>query len=496
MNTLLVLPILVPFVTAILCLFAWQHTTIQRWLSVIGTASLLVVGLILLHIVYRDGIQAVQIGSWTAPFGITVVVDLFSAIMVSITGLMGLLVVVYSLGSIDLERQRFGYYPLFCTLLMGVSGAFITGDLFNLYVWFEVLLISSFVLMALGGERRQLAGAIQYVVMNLISSSIFLAALGIVYSVTGTLNMADLALQIQQVQQPGIVTILAIMFLIAFGIKAAIFPLFFWLPASYDTPPIAVTAIFAALLTKVGVYALVRIFTLIFVHEMNGLREVMLVLAGLTMIVGVFGAASEYEFRRVLSFHIVSQIGYMLMGLALFTPLALAGTIYFLLHNILAKTNLFLISGVAQRLQGSYELKKMGGLYKNYPILGVLFLIPAFSLAGIPPLSGFWGKLLLVRAGLEVEQYLVVGISLFVSVWTTYSMLKLWSEAFLKDSPQTDRPAQGLWQVGLVLLLPIIILSLLTVLMGILAEPVVALTQRAANQLMNPSDYIQAVLKG
>lgn len=496
MNTLLVLPILVPFVTAILCLFAWQHIALQRWLSVTGTVSLLVVGLILLHIVYRDGIQAVQIGNWAAPFGITVVVDLFSAIMVSITGLMGLLVVIYSLGSIDVERQRFGYYPLFCTLLMGVSGAFITGDLFNLYVWFEVLLISSFVLMALGGERRQLAGAIQYVVMNLISSSIFLAALGIVYSVTGTLNMADLALQIQQVQQPGMVTILAIMFLVAFGIKAAIFPLFFWLPASYDTPPIAVTAIFAALLTKVGVYALVRIFTLIFVHEMDGLRDVMLVLAGLTMVVGVFGAASEYEFRRVLSFHIVSQIGYMLMGLALFTPLALAGTLYFLLHNILAKTNLFLIGGVAQRLLGSYELKKMGGLYKSYPLLGMLFLIPALSLAGIPPLSGFWGKLLLVRAGLEIEQYLLVGVSLFVSIWTTYSMLKLWSEAFLKDPPQADSPTPQLRQVGITLLLPIMLLSLLTVLMGIFAEPVVALTQKAANQLMNPSDYIQAVLKG
>ena len=186
----------------------------------------------------------------------------------------------------------------------------------------------------------------------------------------------------------------------------------------------------------------------------------------------------------------------MLMGLALFGPLALGGTLYVLLHNILAKTNLFLIGGVAQRLLGSYELKKMGGLYKSYPLLGVLFLIPAFSLAGIPPLSGFWGKLLLVRAGLEIEQYLLVGVSLFVSIWTTYSMLKLWSEAFLKDSPQTDRPIQPLWQVGITLLLPIMTLSLLTVLMGILAEPVVALTQKAANQLMNPSDYIQAVLKG
>lgn len=492
MDVLLVLPIVLPFATAILCILAWDRVNWQRGLTLAGMFSLFTTGVVLLYSISEKGIQATQMGGWDSPFGITLVADLFSAIMILITGLMGFIIALYSLSSIDRKRERFGYYPLFCILLMGVCGAFLTGDIFNLYVWFEVLLISSFVLLALGGEGRQLASAIQYVTINLLSSAFFLLAAGMLYAVTGTLNMADLHEQIHEVNQPGMVHILALMFLVAFGIKAAIFPLFFWLPVSYHTPPVPVSAIFAALLTKVGVYALIRVFTLLFVQDMEGIHTLMLVVAALTMITGVFGAVAQYDFRSLLAFHIVSQIGYMLMGLALFTPLALAGAIYFIVHNIIAKTNLFLISGVINKTQNSYDLKKLGGLYRTQPKLSILFLIPALSLAGLPPLSGFWGKLMLIRAGLEAEEYAIVAAALFVSLWTLYSMIKIWNEVFLKNAPETT--TVPIHQPSAALLIPVIALAAITILLGIAANPVFELVQEAAKQLLDPSEYISAVM--
>jgi len=470
---------------------------VQRWLSVIGTAALLATGLALLSSVWHNGIQAIQIGGWVAPFGITLVADLLSAIMVVLAGLMGFSVAVYSLTSMDPQRESFGYYPLLHILLMGICGSFLTGDLFNLFVWFEVMLIASFVLLALGGERGQLEGGIKYVTLNLISSAIFLAAVGLVYGLEGTLNMADLHIQLQKSEHPGLVTTLATLFLVAFGLKAAIFPLFFWLPSSYHTPPVAVSAIFSGLLTKVGVYTLIRVFTLLFTQDTAYTHTtLLLVLSGLTMLSGVLGAAAQNEFRRILSFHIVSQIGYMIMGLALYTPLALAGSVFYITHHIIVKTNLFLVSGVVHQLRGTYQLKKLGGLYHFYPMLSVLFLIPAFSLAGIPPLSGFWAKFILVRAGLEGQQYLIVATALVVSLLTIFSMTKIWGEVFWKPQPETDEDVdtQNLPLSRLpLLILPVVVLAAITVIIGLFSEPFYILAIRAAEQLLNPAEYIEAV---
>lgn len=501
MNILLLLPILIPFITAITLLLLWNRRQAQRILNLVGAAGLLGAVLSLIHSVWYAGIQAIQIGGWPAPYGITLVADLFSAIMLVMTGLMGLAVAIYSLSSIDRPRESFGYYPLLQVLLMGVSGAFLTGDMFNLYVWFEVMLMASFVLLALGGERAQIEGAIKYVTLNLLSSALFLAAVGILYGLAGTLNMAHLARVLPTLDQSGLVTTVAMLFLVAFGIKAAIFPLFFWLPASYHTPPVAVSAIFAGLLTKVGVYALIRIFTLLFLLDVSYTHTLILILAGLTMVTGVLGAAAQMDFRRVLSFHIVSQIGYMLMGLALFSPLALAGAVFYIIHHIIVKTNLFLLSGVVHRLKGTYGLSGLGGLYRAYPGIALLFLIPALSLAGIPPLSGFWAKFMLIRAGLESEQYLIVFTALAVGLLTLFSMTKIWTEAFWKDAPDSQQDELNHPEPALVgsswlsLILPIIILATLTVTLGIFTEPIVNLATQAAEQLLNPDGYIQAVLQ-
>lgn len=501
MKLLIVLPILIPFATAIASLFVRRWILAQRILGVAGAAGLLGAALALLRMVEGEGIQAMQIGNWPAPYGITLVADLFGAIMVTLAGLMGFAVAVYSLASMDAQREKFGYYTLLHIMLMGVCGSFLTGDLFNLYVWFEVLLISSFVLMALGGERAQIEGALKYVTLNLISSALFLAGIGILYGKIGTLNMADLAYKLSLEPQSDLISSSAMLFLIAFGIKAAIFPLFFWLPDSYHTPPVAVSAIFAGLLTKVGIYAMIRAFTLFFVHDVSFTHTLILVLAGLTMVTGVLGALAQSEMRRLLSFDMISQIGYILMGLGLFTSQALAGAIFFILHVSIVKVALFLVSGVVERLRGTGKLKELGGLYRTNPGLAVLFMIPAMSLAGIPPLSGFFAKLALVQVALEMQQYAIVITALGVSLLTLFLMTKIWVEAFWKPGPTTSEymgseQTQILKKSQILFLSPIVLLALVTVLMGLAAEPFFALATRAAEQLLDPSEYIHAVFGG
>ena len=496
MSNLVFLPFLLPFLTAILALLFWRNRPVQRWLNLVGSLTLLLTALFLLQRVWFEGIQVAQAGSWPAPFGITVAVDLLSAIMVVLASVIGLAVAVYALADIDEQREKFGFHPLFQFLLMGINGSFVTGDLFNLYVWFEIMLIASFVLLSLGSTRRQLSGAIKYVTINLVASAIFVAAIGLLYSLTGSLNMAHLARLIPTIENDGLLTAVAMMFLVAFGIKAGIFPLYFWLPSSYHTPPAAVSGIFAGLLTKVGVYALIRVFTLLFIGNISYTHHVWLLgLAALSMVMGVFGAASQMEIRRILSFHIVSQIGYMVMGLAIFTPLALAGTVFYLIHHILVKANLFLIGGIMNRLQGSYRLGELGGFYQRYPALALLFLIPAMSLAGIPPLSGFWAKLALVRAGLSAGQYGIVAVSLFVSLLTLYSMTKIWSYAFWTER-QDDRPLPPLGVANWRRLLPVSLLAMGTILIGLLAGPLFELAEAASVQLLDPQTYIDAVLLG
>ncbi|SDJ49469.1 Na+/H+ antiporter subunit D [Billgrantia gudaonensis] len=497
MNPLIALPILIPLFSGALSLVFWRFRGMQRFIAVGGTAALLLSGIWLLDAVSEQGILVSQMGGWPAPFGISLVADLLGAIMVLLTGIIGFAVAIYSLASIGRGHVAFGYFPLMHLLLAGVAGAFLTGDIFNLYVWFEVMLVASFALLILGSEKAQMEGAIKYVTLNLMSSVIFLIAVGLLYGKVGTLNMADIAQRLALLEGDGMVDVLAMMFMVAFGIKAAAFPLFFWLPASYHTPPVAVSALFAGLLTKVGVYALYRVFTLIFHHSPGYTHEILLWGAGLTMLSGVLGAAAQFEFRRILSFHIVSQIGYMILGLALFTPLAIVGGVFYIMHHIIVKTNLFLISGIVHRLRGTYDLKKLGGIYRRYPWLAVLFLIPALSLAGIPPLSGFFAKFIVIRAAIEAEAYGVTFIALLVGLLTLYSMIKIWAEAFWKTSPEDgdsdpypEVSHRELWLVGA----PVVALAVCTLVIGFNAEPIYALAEASADQLLSPERYIEAVL--
>ena len=490
MQFLIVLPLLIPLGMGIAALIRLR--TLRRVLVMAGAAANMLACIGALVWVSASGMIVSQMGGHPAPYGISLVIDSLSAVMLSITSIITFAALLFSQATIDANRERFAYYPLIGFLLLGINFAFLTGDLFTLYVAFEVMLMSSFVLLTLGGERGQLAGGLKYVTLNLISSTIFLVAAGLTYGVAGTLNLAQLAERMADVPTPGITTVLAGLFLIAFGIKAAIFPMFFWLPASYHTPPIAVTALFGGILTKVGIYVMWRVLVMVFGSDMLFLQPLVLVLAALTMVTGVLGAVAQSEMRKLLSFHIVSQIGYLLMGIGLLADRSMMGAVFFVVHVILAKTALFFIAGIIYEARGTYDLSKLGGFQKSHPFVAILFLVAALSLAGLPPFPGFWAKLTLVQAGLETGHYGIVAVALFVSVLTLYSMVKLWNEIFWKPAPAalSSQKTDG----RRVVMLPAILLVGMILLLSVFTEPMIRVSDAAADGVLYPSPYIQAVL--
>jgi multicomponent Na+:H+ antiporter subunit D len=496
MSWLLTAPILIPMATACLVFLAPADRLARGRISVLGAVLLTVAGALLLATVWQQGPVAGDMGGWPAPFGITLVADLMSALMVLTTGIAGLAVSVYALADIDHERAAGGFDTFLQMLLAGVAGAFLTGDLFNLYVWFEVMLIASFALMTLGGDRRQLDGAVKYVAINLISTVLLLTAIGLLYGLAGTLNMADLHGKLAALENQGLLGVVAVFFLIAFGIKAAVFPLFFWLPASYHTPPIAVSAVFAGLMTKIGVYALIRTFTLIFPAGIGLIAEILLITALITMIVGVLGAIAQTDIRRILAFHVIASIGFLLLGMALGSPLAMTAAIFYMVHAMLLKTQLFMTIGIVGRDADSFELAQLGGLYKQRPGLAITFLLGALALIGIPPLSGFWAKVMMIETGLDLDAITAVAIIVLYSLLTFIPLMRIWSHAFWAPAPSGG--------VGLgpdnrqserrLLTLPAAGLALVILAIGLMPEPLLQVAEGAAKGILEPEAYLQAVL--
>lgn len=505
-SSFITLTVAVPmtFAALMLAFSRWRglrNVRLQKILLVTAAVINLGVALTILSYTLQGNRLVYQLGLWPAPFGISVVADALSGIMLTATAVLVTVMAPYSFATMDYHRERFGYYPLILFLVMGVNMAFIAGDLFNLYVSFEVMLMSSFVLLTLGGTPNQINGGIRYVLLNLLASLTLLTAAGMAYGMLGTLNFAHMAVRMDAAPM-AVRVILAGLMLIAFGGKAAIFPLFFWLPNSYHTPPPAVTALFGGILTKVGVYSLYRTFPLFFPDMLVEWQTLLFVIAALTMTIGVLGAFAQPTIRRLLSFHIISQVGYMIMALGVALTdtrmglsFGLAAGIIFVVHNMFVKTALMMAGGAVELEMGSGNLSQIGGLVGRQPVLATLFFVAAFSLAGLPPSSGFGGKLSLLQITLGTQNYWIAGVSVFVSLLTTMSMIRIWQYSFWGKYPGSKAIAPPLERAHKYkeILIPTGTLVALSLAIGIFFGQALNVATIAADQAVDRAGYVAAV---
>ncbi|HUV17339.1 MAG TPA: Na+/H+ antiporter subunit D [Ilumatobacteraceae bacterium] len=495
MTALVALPVIVPLVGASLSVLTSPWRWAQRVISLLALTTNVVVGVLLLADVDGDEMLVMQAGGWKVPLGITLAVDRLSAVMLVVSSLMLVSVMVYAIGQGAEESRYASFNPVYLVLAAGVSASFVTGDLFNLFVAFEMMLVASYVLLTLGGRPGQVRSGMSYVVISLVASTFFITALALIYAATGTVNMAELSQRIPELSD-GVRTGFSLLLILVFGIKAGLFPLFFWLPDSYPTAPGAITAVFAGLLTKVGVYAIIRTQTLLFPPDAQQ-GSFLLVLAGLTMVVGVLGALAQDDLRRMLSFHIVSHIGYMIFGLALFTLAGIAGAVFYVVHHIVVKTALFLVAGLVERRAGSDRLSRIGGLVRSAPMIAVLFALPALSIAGLPPFSGFVGKFALVGSGIESDEWAIVAVSLLVSLLTMYVMVRIWSGVFWGEP---EDPAIAAWIESDESSVPRLMTGsasavvALSVALMVFAGPLYDYSKRTAEDLLAPDRYVTAVI--
>ena len=518
MPYLTIMPILLPVVAAAFIL-VFRGVNLQRTIALGTLALLTAISALMIVIADTHGIQTVQMGGWEAPIGITLVADRLSSIMLFVSSIVLFAVMWYGISQGlrdgDEDDPVAVFLPIYMLLTMGVNLSFLAGDLFNLYVGFEVFLVASYVLLTLGASQQRVRAGIGYVMVSMASSMVFLFALALIYASTGTVNMAQAGIRMEELPLGTRSAIFATI-LIAFGIKAAIFPLDAWLPDSYPTAASIVTAVFAGLLTKVGVYAIIRVRSTVFTA--GALDSMLMWVALLTMIVGVMGAIAQNDIKRLMSFTLVSHIGYMIFGVALGSVAGLSGAIFYAVHHILVQTSLFLVVGLVERQAGSAQLRRLGSLLYTAPVIGVLYLIPALNLGGIPPLSGFLGKVMLIQAGAVDGSWLawvLIGGAVVTSLLTLYAMMTVWSKGFSRDradAPEGDvvlaRPSNlaergetvsagdrddvGRIPVGMFLSTALLVVASTSI--TFLAGPISNITDRAAQSAKDVSIYRDAVL--
>ena len=492
MNNIVVLPMVIPLLVGVFLIFLRPFIKVQRVLSLLAVVATGIVSIYLLNVIQSEGILRLDFGGWLPPYGILFVADSFSVLLVLTTAIVSALILLYAFSTIGAARENMFFYSFVLFLIAGVNGSFLTGDLFNLFVCFEVMLLASYVLITLGGRKVQLVESIKYVVINVLSSWFFLLGIAYLYGSVGTLNMAHLSERIAEVGQGPLLTTISIIFLIVFSLKSGLL-LYFWLPGSYSAPPTAVAALFGALLTKVGIYAMFRTFTLIFYHEPSITHTLIGIMAVLTMIGGSIGAIAYKDVRQIVTYNVVITVGFILVGLAVSTEVAITGSIYYLVHDMIIKALLFLLAGTMIYLTGTSKIEEMSGLIRNYPALGWLFFLTTLSLAGIPPLSGFIGKLYVGQGAVEAGNYLLLAIAFLSSMFVLYSLLQIFMNAFWGETIISEDEEVPLKKR---LLLPCVILGIGTISLGIGAESIAAYVSDAATTLMNPEIYIDAVMNG
>lgn len=490
MNSLVILPVIIPLLIGLILVVFSRQIRLHYYMCLLATLSISMIAILLMKQVVIDGPQTLQLGNWAAPFGISLVADMFALILVLVTGIVVTCCLLYAFVSIGRDRELQYFYPLVLFLLTGINGCFLTGDIFNLFVFFEVTLVASYVLISLGGERLQLRESIKYIIVNLISSFLFLLAIAYLYAMLGTLNMAHLSLRVAEAGQVGLFVPVAILFLIVFSIKAGLF-LFYWLPGSYSAPPTVIAAIFGALLTKVGIYAIIRIFSLIFYQEPQITHLLIGILAGLTMVLGAIGAVAYWDIKRILTYNVIVSVGLILAGFAAFNQAGLTGSVYYLIHDIIVKALIFLGGGTIIYITGTSKIREISGLIQLHPQLGWMFFIAALSISGIPPLSGFVGKLFITMGTFQSDYFWLGGIGLLTSLMVLYSVMKIFMGCFWGNTDLTQEAEQGSTHG---MLFPIGILTALTILLGLGAEGIHQYVDLAIQGLLDPSIYIGAVM--
>lgn len=490
MNNLVVLPMIIPLLVGVILAFVPNHIYTQRLFTLLSLVATFVVSVLLLNLIQKEGIITLEFGDWEAPFGIVFVADSFATLLVLTTSLLSSIIIIFAFQTIGKTRETLYFYTFVNFLIAGVNGSFLTGDLFNLFVTFEVMLLASYALITLNGKKVQLRESIKYVAINVVASSFFLIAIAYLYGTIGTLNMAHASERIAEVGQTPLLTVISLVFLLVFSLKSGLL-LYQWLPGSYSVPPAAIAALFGALLTKVGIYALYRVFSLIFYHEPQITHTIIAIMAILTIIGGSIGAIAFRDIKQVITYNVVIAVGFILAALAIFSAISITGGIYYLLHDMIVKALLFLLAGTIIYLTKTSRVDAMSGLIRNYPTLGWFFFITVLSLTGIPPLSGFLGKVLVGQGALETSSYALLIVTFLSSMVVLYSLLRVfmgtfWGETIIDEEEQI--PLKPLT------LLPSAILICLTFILGLAPESIAPFVTDASNVLMNPQIYIDAVL--
>lgn len=501
MDWLVVAPIVITILGGSFLLMIRRNTSVHAPLAMIIFGILTLSNGALLWTVAENGPIAMTMGRWLPPFGITFNADLAGAAFAFLAALIAFVGTIYSMAYPDRESLHYGYYPFFMLLMTGVCGAFLTGDIFNLYVWFEVLLISSFGLLTLGSTRAQLDGGVKYAVLNLLATTFFLIAVGYTYGIFGTLNMADLTRKAKDVADTAPLYTVAALFAFAFAMKAAAFPLNFWLPASYHTPKITVSAVFAGLLTKVGVYSLIRVLVMILPEYKAGFTGMLSVIAVLTMLIGAFGALAQTELKRMLGYFVISGIGSVLAGVAISSYLGITGGLLYAFHSIIVMTALyFVVGGIMKMSDGETRITHLGGYYRAFPFFSWMFLILAFGVAGLPPFSGFWPKVLLVEGAIAEQQSIIAGAILLTGFLSSIAVGRVWIYVFWRGGPEwTPDGADGAppkpMEAGTkaAIYLPVFILTAFVFGFGVLPEQAIRIADGAAYGLIDPTLYVERV---
>lgn len=489
LSNLPVIPIVIPLLFAAITIFFKNNTVKQRQITFVATLLVLASAIYNTIKIYKYKALILEMGNWKSPFGITLTLDGINSILISISAFVFLMTLIYSFKTLDTNTENSFFYTGFLLIMVGINGAFTTGDIFNLFVFYEILLMSSYLLLLVGTKKEQVKSSISYVLMNVFAGSLFVISVAYLYTIVGSLNMAYISKTISLLPDKRGVYLVGAVMIFVFAMKGALFPLFTWMNRAYAAPPIAVSVIFAALLTKVGLYSIIRTYSL-FYYESSFIKYFLLFLATISIIAGSIGAIYQKNLKQIIIFNIVISLGIMVAGTSTLNNSGLKGVILYAIHDILLKSVLFLIVGIIIYICNVKNIKKCG-LINKYPLLGWIFFISSLCLAGVPPFSGFYGKALILRGLIEEKQILVAILVALSGLIILYSLIKIFLNIFYDNINKTleFKPLPK------ILMFPVVMLLALAIIIGLCSNLIDPFLQNATNTITNPQIYIDLVLK-